>query len=124
LTKNLEFAIIEIAIEMGKYYGVRAIMRRGKKIGNIEHFREQPRVQEDEALIGIVSNALWVIAADLTSTYEYEAFRKAYAEGYYVAIILFKIKKTELVNCPDEGRVDIEEFKDSELYKELLGIQH
>jgi len=81
-------------------------------------------IKEDEALIGIISNALWLTAPDLTSAYEYEAFRKAYAQGHFVAIILYKIKKSDLDSCPDEGRVDVDEFKDSpELYKEFLGIR-
>jgi hypothetical protein len=119
---------------MGRYYGVRAIMRRGRRIENIERLDllrcrpeppYQPYIKEDEALIGIVSNALYLTAPDLTSAYEYEAFRKAYAQGHFVAIILYKIRKSDLVNCPDEGRVDIDEFKDSqELYGELLGIRH
>jgi len=117
---------------MARYYGVRAVMRRGRKIGDIERLdwsrcnsRGQPHIREDEALIGIVSNAAWLTAPDLTSAYEYESFRKAYAQGHFIAIILYKIKKSTLINCPDEGRVDVNEFKDSpELYRELLGIRH
>ena len=110
---------------MGRYYGVRAVMQKGERIGNIETLRGQPHVKEDEVLIGIVSNAAWLIAPDLTSAYEYEAVRKEYARGYFIAIILYKIKKSDLINCPDEGRVDVNEFKDSrELYAELLGIRH
>jgi len=116
---------------MGRYYGVRAVMRKGRKIGDIERLdwmrcnpRGQPYIKEDEALIGIISNALWLTAPDLTSAYEYEAFRKAYAQGHFVAIILYKIKKSDLDSCPDEGRVDVDEFKNSpELYKEFLGIR-
>jgi hypothetical protein len=110
---------------MGRYYGVRAVMRLGQRIGNIEEMlRGQPHVQGDEALIGIVSNAAWLTAPDLSSAYEYEAFRKEYARGGFVAIILYKVKISDLTNCPDEGQVDTDEFKDSkELYEELLGMR-
>ncbi len=118
---------------MGTYYGVRAVMRRGRKIGDMDcldrlrrcNSKGQPIIAGDKVLIGIVSNGTWLTAADLTTLYEYESFSKAYAQGHFVAIILYKIRKSDLINCPDEGRVDMDEFKDNrELYGELLGIRH
>ncbi len=108
---------------MGKYYGVKAVIQLGERIGEIKTARKQPDVRENEVLVGIASNGLWLIAPDLTDAYQYEAFRKTYARGDFIAILLYKIKKSALVNCPDEGRVETNEFKDSqELHREFLGI--
>jgi hypothetical protein len=107
---------------MGRYYGVCALVKRGKKIGDT-FTEQQPRIQDDEALIGILGNGDYLIAVDLSSKSEYEVFRKAYEGGRYLAILLYKIKRSDLVNCLDEGRVDTRKFKHSrDFYGQLLGI--
>ncbi len=109
---------------MARYYGVRAIIKNGIRVGNIETFRQQhKKIGADEALIGVASNAAFLTASDMTNMNEFERFRKSYSQGHLVAIILYKVKKEDLDKYPDEGRVQVDEFKDPrEFYGELLGI--
>ncbi len=109
---------------MAKYYGVHAVIKCGQNIGNIRNTeRRELCIGQDEALIGIVSDGINLIAPDLTNNFQYNECYEAYKRGEFVAILFYKVKKSSLETCPDEGTINIEHFKrDRDFYGALLGI--
>jgi len=87
---------------MGDYYGVSAVEKIGTKVkatGN-----SQPSFYPDEALIFITNNGAYEIAVDVTRKSEWEEFYNQYRGGWLLSFRLYKVKITDLANCPDEGR--------------------
>ena len=95
---------------MGCYYGVRAIIKNGERIGVAEN--TQPELNTDSALIAIVSNDSFAIAADVTSEREYEEVYISSQKGsFWNHMELYILHKDDLKKCPDEGRVSTQEVK-------------
>lgn len=88
---------------MGQYLGVTAVEEKGEHIGTMR--KDQPQIPQDQRLIAIVSNGLWKVAPDVTSSSEYDHFFQSYRKGSWVKIDLFLLHENEIENCPDEGRV-------------------
>ncbi|MDP3640299.1 MAG: hypothetical protein Q8R53_03805 [Nanoarchaeota archaeon] len=94
---------------MGTYYGVRKIVENGEKIGFAPE--KQPRIGEDNILVGILSNGVWAIAPDLTRESEYQQFYALYLQGMWLKMEIYKIPKDKIKDCPNEGRVSVRELE-------------
>lgn len=89
---------------MSKYYGVDAVEQKGTQVQNYYGNGERPNVSSDEALVVILSNGLYEIAVDVTDSDNFKYFYNLYAQGHYIAFKLYKLDKSILVDCPDQGR--------------------
>jgi len=91
------------------YYGVKAVVQKGQRIDSATE--RQPPVYSDDVLVAIINNGLWAVAPDVTDAREYSHFYGSYAQGYWLNFDLYNLPKKEIPNCPDEGRVPLEELK-------------
>ena len=96
---------------MGIYYGVRKVIENGKRVQSYLPLKEQPHIVEGNVLVGILDNGLWAIAVDLTDKREYQEFYNSYARGMWLSMYLYEVPEEKIKDCPDEGRVPIEELK-------------
>ena len=55
------------------YYDAKQVVRRGIKIQSLG-IGKKPQSREDEVLVGVMDNDLWVIAPNVTSVREFDEF--------------------------------------------------
>ncbi len=96
---------------MSEYIGARALRKHGVRIeGSMDSF---PVIPEGKRIVGIFQYRLngkgadWEIAADLTE----ERVREEWVDslGFYSRYELYELDEALLSQCPDEGRVLIED---------------
>jgi len=91
-----------------RYYGVKKVLEKAERIGPATE--QMVFVKNDEVLVGIVKGSKYAIAADLTDRKEYFVFFEACQKGEWVDIELFRLPKDKAGECPDEGRVSLEDL--------------
>jgi hypothetical protein len=90
------------------YLGVTEVAKRGIRV---ERGSKQPTVASGEELIAVLNNGLWSTAPIVTDPSEYRHFYDQYHQGFWLGMDLYRLPKSEVPNCPDEGRVDVETYK-------------
>ena len=86
------------------YYEVKAIIEKGKKLPNLVPQETRPPILPNEILVGIMSNEVWAIAANLTDKGNYADFYSSYAKGDWMKMLLYTVPKDEIDNCLEGGR--------------------
>jgi len=98
---------------MTEYYGVRKVVENGRAIGFAPE--DQPfnaaTITGEAVLVGVMSNGLWAIAADLTPEHDYQNFYDLYSRGIWTRIDLYEVPKNKIGDCPDEGEVSVVELE-------------
>jgi hypothetical protein len=92
---------------MAEFYGVKAVMKKGQRVCSMTS--RQPTILEGEVLVGIASDRTHTIAVDLTRESDYKKFLGDYEGGAYRKIDLYTLPRKEVPNCPDEGRIPLNE---------------
>ena len=87
---------------MGLYFGVDNVKQLGTQVDMCRG--KMPNFRSDEDLIFIPNTGLYEIAALVTDVKEFQVFYGQYENGYYLSFELYKLKHSDLVNCPDKGR--------------------
>lgn len=95
------------APDRGRYFSVREVLARGERLGYAGNMMTY--VSNLDALVGIVRGSAYAIAVDLTEAAEYRAFYDACARGAWLEIELYRVPRSELRHCGDEGRVPVSE---------------
>ena len=92
------------------YYGVRKVIENGQKRGIAQE--EPPSITEDHVLVGIMSNGVWAVAVNLTKKSRYRQFYNSCAQGRWVNMDLYEVSKDKIEDCPNEGKVLINELEE------------
>lgn len=88
---------------MGTYLGVNAVKNHGVYMGHASS--NKPSIPFGERLIAVLSNGVWQTAPDVTRDFEYKHFYDSYAQGYWLAMHLYRLEESKVALCPDEGMV-------------------
>ncbi len=93
---------------MSQYYDAIRVVQKGTKL--ISKVGKKPLQKENEVLVGIMNNGLFVVAPDVTSNYEFEYFYDAYYNGNWLEMSVYALPKEEIKNCEDLGRVSTKDL--------------